>query len=805
MRLSIKRQLIEMVEYIEFPTGIYIYETGKVIAFNKMAINELNGTSCQNINLLWENQKKVKLPQEVLDGESRIYFGKEVLLEKEVRKIDIEFNVIYTGTEHIVIVFFEQSYKEPFRTDLYRLLPGLIWKTADGRYATVNEVAQKGLERYVKERDSKDSDNELITRMVEEVQASERTVLETKKGLFCQIEQTDFEKIGSGLLKLNRLPILGKKEEYIGLLIISNSILTEMDYQKMFQNVLHETAMLRECVMRENRIAIGIGMEPEMLVHYATPNIASLGYSVEQIVAQQCKWSEIVYPDDLQRVQDEIAQAIEQNVKSLKQTYRIYTAEGKVIWVNMMLISPYSKTDEAFKRFLLEVSQEEQEEVLKPYVVMKKDTYLDYLTGLPNRMKYEEDAEFFIQEAVNNKKKGYILVLDLDDFRNVNEAFGPEYGDILLKKIAQELNDIPEVENYCYRVDGDEFLLFVRGEYCKDVENIIQQCLKLFNRNWKLVDKECFCSVSIGVTEYPRDSVRPRELLKYADAAVYEAKRKGKNRIQHYKKAVLNSSLERVNYEKYLRKAIAKGCVEFDMHFQPIVLSSTKEVMAAEALVRWYSPELGFISPMNFISLSEYLGLIVPLGEYVLRKTFLTCKKWNDTINPDFKVSVNLSIVQLVQPNIVDRIMEIARITQVNTRNVVLEVTESLAVEDMGLMKKVLQRLKDYGFSIALDDFGTGYSSLNHIMEMPLDYVKVDKSFVSGYGTEHFNPGLISAIIQLAHSVNMEVVVEGVETKQQMEFLMFYDTDKMQGYLFGKPMPVEQFEKEVFQKDKDSV
>ena len=159
---------------------------------------------------------------------------------------------------------------------------------------------------------------------------------------------------------------------------------------------------------------------------------------------------------------------------------------------------------------------------------------------------------------------------------------------------------------------------------------------------------------------------------------------------------------------------------------------------------------------------------------------------------------MNLSVIQLVQPNIVERILEIARATGVNKENIILEVTESLAVEDMSLMKTVLTELRSYGFSIALDDFGTGYSSLNHIMEMPLNYVKIDKSFVSTYGTKDFNPSLLSAIAELAHSVNMEIIVEGVETKQQMEFLMFLNTDKIQGYLYGKPMPATEFEKRFF-------
>ena len=785
-----------MVEYIEFPVAIYIYETGKVVAWNKFAQTAINGGTCQNINLLWADHRKLKLDQDVLEGKSRYYFGKEILIGNQIKDIDMELSVITCGGEHIVVMFFEESYKQPFRMDMEKLYPRLIWKDIDGTHTVVSGKAKSDVEEYLSVKSRIEEVSPQVRELFEEYNQIEREVKVHEEPLFCHMEQINFEQEEPYYVRMNRIPVFDKKIGYQGMILMYMPVLSKDDYERLFNQALCECAIMREWMMNKDVIMVGLGCDETFSMIYATPNIRTFGYSMEEIVEQQLSWKELIYEEDVERVLEELQQGMMKKEKNIQQKFRMKTREGNDIWVDSVAVREEFCVG-SYLRVLLEVSDETASESRKK-VLMKQETYLDFLTGLPNRMKYEEDAEKQIKAALASRKKGFVIVLDLDDFRHINEAFGTEYGDILLKQVAKALNDIPEVENYCYRVDGDEFLLFVNGEYAKQVESIIQQCLKLFHASWKLEDKECFCSVSIGITEYPKDSTRPKELLKYADAAVYEAKKKGKNRIQHYKKAVLNSSIERVNYEKYLRKAITKGCVEFEMFFQPIVKTTTKEVIAAEGLVRWYSPELGFISPINFISLSEYLGLIVPLGEYVLKETFSACKRWNDMYNKDFKVSVNLSIVQLVQPNIVERIMEIARVTGVNTDNIVLEVTESLAVEDMDLMKSVLSQLRENGFSIALDDFGTGYSSLNHIMEMPLNYVKIDKSFVSGYGTERFNPSLLSAITELAHSVNMEVVVEGVETKQQMEFLMFLNADKLQGYLYGKPMPKEEFEGKFF-------
>lgn len=244
---------------------------------------------------------------------------------------------------------------------------------------------------------------------------------------------------------------------------------------------------------------------------------------------------------------------------------------------------------------------------------------------------------------------------------------------------------------------------------------------------------------------------------------------------------------------KYLRQAIVSGCIEFLMYYQPIVDNINRELVGAEALVRWESKELGFINPVDFIPLTEYMGLIVPLGEYVIRSVFEMSRKWNLDKKEKILFHINLSVVQLVQPDIIERILYLSKEQHIDCSTIVFEVTESLAIENKQLMKKVLGALKKYGFQIALDDFGIGISSLNYIMELPFDYLKMDNSFIERYGTKEFNPNLLSVVTEFVHSMNMKIIIEGVETKQQEDFLMFMDTDQSQGFFYGKPMMVDEF------------
>ena len=372
---------------------------------------------------------------------------------------------------------------------------------------------------------------------------------------------------------------------------------------------------------------------------------------------------------------------------------------------------------------------------------IEQQAYTDFLTGLYNRMCCERDLAKFVDLAKKTKDKGLLLYIDLDDFKHINDGLGHQYGDVLLKAISHSLQRIEGIEDTCYRMGGDD-------------------------------------------------------LIKMADIAMYEAKKGGKNRITYYEDCFAASSGKRLDMEKNMREATADSFKEFEVYFQPIV-DITKEgcpCTGAEALIRWNCTELGFIPPSEFIPLAEYLGLINPIGNYVLYESCKICHTWNMHGYPNYRVNVNLSVVQLLQTDIVEIVQNALKDTGLSPRNLTLEVTESLAIDDMDRMKKILAKIKDLGVRIALDDFGTGYSSLNHIREIPFDVIKVDQSFIKDLDRDSYAKSFVRMVGELAEALGVNLCVEGVETKVQFDILKNMCVDLVQGYYFDRPMPRKQFE-----------
>lgn len=300
--------------------------------------------------------------------------------------------------------------------------------------------------------------------------------------------------------------------------------------------------------------------------------------------------------------------------------------------------------------------------------------------------------------------------------------------------------------------------------------------------------------MSMGIVRYPDDGCDVNELIKKADIAMYEAKKAGKNRYEYYNDQEKGTSIKRLDLEKNMRRAIAVGGEEFEVYIQPIIDTKDEKCIAGEALIRWNSSKLGFIAPNDFIPLAEHLGLIVFIGEMFLRRVCSIVKEWSD-MGIDRKIHINLSIVQLVQNNIVEVITNIIKETAVNPHNIVLEVTESLAINDMNNMKKVINKIKELGVEIALDDFGTGYSSLNYIKQMNFDIIKVDKIFVDDIVSDDYAQTFVKLITELSDKLGVKVCVEGVETRNQLDTLREMHVSMIQGYLFGKPVPYTEFER----------
>lgn len=419
----------------------------------------------------------------------------------------------------------------------------------------------------------------------------------------------------------------------------------------------------------------------------------------------------------------------------------------------------------------------------------------DFLTGLYNRMRCEADLYETITKAVDEGKSGYIMFLDLDNFKHINDGLGHHHGDMLLKLISIGLQQIEGICDSCYRVGGDEFVILIHPEQKDNIDDIIENILGMFNKPWLIDGTEYYSTMSMGIVCYPEDGTEVNDLLKKADIAMYDAKKGGKNRIEYYNASEEGLSIKRLDVEKNMRTAIAVGGMEFELYIQPIMDAVTGECIGGEALIRWNSHELGFLMPMDFIPLAEHLGLIVAIGEYFLRKACRINKRWSD-MGIEKKLHVNLSIVQLVQKNVVETITNIINETGVHPENIILEVTESLAINDMNRMKNVINEIKKLGVGIALDDFGTGYSSLSYIKKMNFDIIKVDKNFIDDITSDDYAQTFIKLITELSEKLGAKVCVEGVEDKEQLELLKTMNVNMIQGYYYGKPMPYTKFEED---------
>lgn len=418
----------------------------------------------------------------------------------------------------------------------------------------------------------------------------------------------------------------------------------------------------------------------------------------------------------------------------------------------------------------------------------------DFLTGLYNRMKCEVDLRKVIRRTEKAGLKGAVLFIDLDDFKHINDGPGHQYGDILLQQIAAGLTGIPGLRGHCYRMGGDEFIIIIGPELYGELGKMVAYIKTLFNKPWYLMETEYFCTMSMGIAVFPDNSVDVHEITRMADVAMYEAKRSGKNGYAYYSSEVENSTAKRLDIENNMRQAVSTGIDEFVVFYQPVVNVNTQMCTSCEALVRWDSKALGFMGPGEFIPLAEYLGLITSIGDYVLEEACRRCKLWNDNGHPDFYINVNLSVVQLLQKNVVENIKRILDKTGVNPKNIVLEITESFAINDMQRVMDIITGLKKLGPRIALDDFGTGYSSLNYIKQLPLDIIKVDKTFIDDIIEDDYAQAFVKLIVDLSKTIGTKIVVEGVEHKEQFELLKSLGVDYIQGYYFGKPVPANIFE-----------
>ena len=431
--------------------------------------------------------------------------------------------------------------------------------------------------------------------------------------------------------------------------------------------------------------------------------------------------------------------------------------------------------------------------------------FYDALTNLPNRRLFGDRLQQAVEAARRNDHLMGILFIDIDNFKRINDSFGHSVGDKLLRTVAAQLvaclrrcdsvgREVDENQVSVSRLGGDEFtVLLTHLEKAEDAARVAKRIIEAVSVPFLLGDEEVVVTPSIGISVFPYDGDGAEDLIKNADTAMFHAKEQGKNNYQFYTNSMSATAFERLSMENALRKAL--GNDELLVYYQPKIDLVSGRAIGMEALIRWNHPEMGLISPAEFIPLAEETGLIVPIGEWVLRTVCKQIRDWRDTGSEVLRVAVNLSACQFRQTMLLQVVGQIIDETGIGAEWLELELTESVIMDNIQTSSTVLRDLKKMGVHISMDDFGTGYSSLSLLKRLPLDTLKIDQSFVRDITTDPDDAAIVDAIISLAHSLRLRVIAEGVETSEQLEFLRSRGCDEVQGYLFSRPRPVVEIER----------
>lgn len=426
--------------------------------------------------------------------------------------------------------------------------------------------------------------------------------------------------------------------------------------------------------------------------------------------------------------------------------------------------------------------------------LFRKESYTDYLTGLSNRKHFLETLARCISQCEHNKQLNFaLLVVDLDGFKNLNDRIGHIAGDSALKLVANRFATLANDDYRVFRTGGDEFAFICLPK--EDVKpyatSLAQQIIAQSKSRYVCKEKKYTLSASIGIAIMPNDAQDSETLCSYTDLAMYKAKREGKNTYYFYQPSLSESATRRYTLETDLKSAIQNG--QMSLYYQPKVCAKNSVIMSAEALLRWHHPSLGFISPCEFIPIAEQTGQIIAIGNWVIKEASMQALKWQQVAHFE-RIAVNVSAIQLAQDDFIEQTLATLNETGCPPSLIEIEQTESALMDNMQENIQVLSALKQAGFTLSLDDFGTAYSSLSQLSQLPIDVLKIDKSFVDNCATCERAHMVVKTIIQLANNLGMHTIAEGVETQAQLDVLNSEGCYMYQGYYFAKPLPQNEFE-----------
>lgn len=513
--------------------------------------------------------------------------------------------------------------------------------------------------------------------------------------------------------------------------------------------------------------------------------VKALGYSNEEL-KHITRIVDITHPDDKEMAQNKYYEHLLGNTDKFDMEYRLMCKDGSCRWVRST--GKVLKTL-AGEPYIMAGSYLDITKLKEQQLELEHMAYHDILTDLPSRNLFLVELERALKDAEPKNKKLAVIFIDLDNFKDVNDTLGHSTGDLLLQSLALRLKEHIRKQDILTRLGGDEFAVMIQD--IDSEEEVYEFCLRIKDKilePFEFNGSRFNISPSIGVCMYPASAVSGEELLKNADTAMYRSKNIGKNTIQFYQDFMRTDMLRRLSVENRLRNALNKEI--FTLHYQPQVCLKTGKIRAFEALIRWTDEELGVITPNEFIPVAESAGLIVPLGEWILKEACREAKRFNNSQN-NILISVNISAVQLKQLDFVDLVKKTLTETGLKPELLELEVTETTLISSFETTIKMFEDLRKLGVKISLDDFGTGYSSLSYLRKLPIDTLKIDKSFIKDLDKESIEKEIAESIVSLVHKLNIEVIAEGVENGKQLAYLMKCNCDNIQGFLISKPVPAD--------------
>ncbi|WP_258001109.1 putative bifunctional diguanylate cyclase/phosphodiesterase [Janthinobacterium sp. ROICE36] len=554
---------------------------------------------------------------------------------------------------------------------------------------------------------------------------------------------------------------------------------------------------LRERIIEvsANAVILCSADAPGYLIEYVNPAFERItGYAADEVIGQRLE--DLQGPEQGRQDMHEITAALREQREG-KAIVRNFRKDGSCYWSELFVAPVREDGDGPVSHFV--VAQYDISTVMRFEQELQFQSRHDILTGLANRLLLRERLE---QAMAVTRRSGlplWVVFIDLDRFKFVNDTLGHDAGDTVLKNVAERLRDATREVDTVARLGGDEFVLLLpqhgNGEPGAAILQRIQDAVA---QPLQLGEYEFFLSCCMGVAVYPDDGQNADTLIKHADIAMYRAKDQGRGHWQFYASGMNAGTLERLGLESELRHALERG--QFHLEYQPQLDLVSGTVVGMEALLRWQHPQLGRIAPASFIGLAEEMGLIIPIGDWVLHTACAQARAWQQAGHGPLRLAVNLSARQFKQRNLLHAVAQALADTGLDAAHLELELTESMVMHNVEQATAIMIKLKALGVQLSIDDFGTGYSSLAYLRHFPIDVLKIDKTFVSDITHSDDDAAIVRAIISLAHSLRLKVIAEGVETTQQLAFLRQHGCDQMQGYLFSRPLTAAAFEELLLQR-----